>query len=115
MAAIGAQPTTAQYVRTFFQDYIQQVFIGDYQELRTREHPLSKRQQILEAVEEIDTKQEQRSRLLDWYINRLCSGDQKKGHDAFQRALQRLSELARIEAYLERLAEEHRSTQQPQT
>src|SRR3546814_16772874 len=84
MAAIGAQPTTAQYVRTFFQDYIQQVFIGDYQELRTREHPLSKRQQILEAVEEIDTKQEKRSSLLDWYINRLCSGDQKKGHAAFQ-------------------------------
>src|SRR3546814_1530517 len=86
MAAIGAQPTTAQYVRTFFQDYIQQVFIGDYQELRTREHPLSKRQQILEAVEEIDTKQVQRSRLLEWYITRICRGDQKKGHAASRKS-----------------------------
>lgn len=109
MATIGAQPTTAQYVRTFFQDYIQQVFIGDYKELRTREHPLSKRQQILEAVEYIDTEPEQRSRLLDWYVNRLCGGDEKKGHAAFQRDLQRLYELDRIEEYLERLDEEIRS------
>jgi hypothetical protein len=109
MATIGAQPTTAQYVRTFFQDYIQQVFIGDYQELRTREHPLSKRQPILEAVADIDTKPAQRSRLLDWYTNRLCSGDDKKGQAAFQRDLQRLYELERIEEYLERLDEEIRS------
>lgn len=109
MAAIGAQPTTAQYVRTFFQDYIQQVFIGDYQELRTKEHPLSKRQQILEAVAAIDTEPDHRSRLLDWYVNRLCSGDDKKGQAAFQRDLQRLYELDRIEEYLERLDEEIRS------
>ena len=109
MAAIGAQPTTAQYVRTFFQDYIQRVFIGDYQELRTREHPLSKRQQILDAVADIDTEPDHRSRLLDWYVNRLCSGDDKKGHAAFQRDLQRLYELDRIEEYLERLDEEIRS------
>ena len=44
MATIGAQPTTAQYVRSFFTSYVQEVFIWDYQELRTREHPLSKRQ-----------------------------------------------------------------------
>ncbi len=108
MATIGAQPTTAQYVRTFFQDYIQQVFIGDYQELRTREHPLSKRQQILDAVLEIDTHPEQRSRMLDWYVNRLSGGDDKKGQVAFQRDLQRLYELERIEEYLTRLDDEIR-------
>ncbi len=108
MVAIGAQPTTAQYVRSFFTSYIQEVFIGDYQELRTREHPLSKRQQILDAVTDIDTQPEQRSRLLDWYVNRLCSGDDRKGQAAFQRDLQRLYELDRIEEYLERLDEEIR-------
>src|SRR3546814_16628396 len=63
----------------------------------------------MEAVGEIDTNQGQRSRLLDCYINRLFSGDQKKGHAAFQRDLQRLYELDRIAAYLERLDEEIRS------
>lgn len=109
MTTIGAQSTTAQYVRTFFQDYIQQVFIGDYQELRTREHPLSKRQQILDAVTEIDTQPEQRRRLLEWYVTRLSGGDEKKGQGALQRDLQRLYELDRIEEYLERLDEEIRS------
>jgi hypothetical protein len=108
MVTIGAQPTTAQYVRSFFTSYIQEVFIGDYQELRTREHPLSRRQQILDAVIDIDTKPEQRSRLMDWYVNRLSSGDERKGQAAFQRDLQRLYELHRIEEYLKRLDEEIR-------
>ena len=34
---------TSQYVQRFFSDYIERVFIGDYRELRTSEHPLSKR------------------------------------------------------------------------
>jgi hypothetical protein len=58
---LGVQNTTAQYVRSFFTSYIQEVFIGDYQELRTREHPLSKCQQILDAVTDIDTHSDQRS------------------------------------------------------
>lgn len=108
MATIGPQATTAQYVRTFFEDYIQQVFIRDYQELRTSEHPLAKRQHILEAVQDIDTDPRQRERLLDWYVNRLSGGDERKGHAAFQRDLQRLYELERIEEYLTRLDDEIR-------
>lgn len=109
MATIGAQASTAQYVRSFFQDYISAVFIGDYQELRTREHPLSKRQQILEAVEQIDTEPEQRERLLEWYVQRLAGGDIGRAQAAFERDLQRLYELSRIEEYLDRLDDEIRS------
>ncbi len=109
MSVIGNQVNTAQYVRSFFQDYIQQVFIGDYQELRTREHPLAKRQQILEAVEEIDTQPEHRQRLLEWYVNRLAGGDATRAQAAFQRDLQRLYELSRIEEYLDRLDDEIRN------
>ncbi len=109
MESMGTQPTTAQYVQTFFQDYIQQVFIGDYQELHTREHPLSRRQQILDAVTDIDTDPQQRSQLLEWYVSRLCGGDDKKGQAAFERDLQRLYELEKIEEYLDRLDEEIRS------
>lgn len=109
MSTIGAQSSTAQYVRSFFQDYISAVFIGDYQELRTREHPLSKRQQILEAVEQIDTEPAQRERLLEWYIQRLAGGDMNRAQMAFERDLQRLYELNRIEEYLDRLDDEIRS------
>lgn len=108
MAAIGAEPTTAQYVRSFFTSYVQEVFIGDYQELRTRST-------LVQAPADPGRRHrnrhqpEQRSRLLsDWYVNRLSSGDDKKGQAAFQRDLQRLYELDRIEEYLERLDEEIR-------
>lgn len=109
MTSIGAHASTSQYVRSFFQDYIEQVFIGDYQELRTREHPLAKRQQILEAVEQLDTQPEHRARLLDWYTQRLSGGDAQRGQAAFQRDLQRLYDLNHIEEYLDRLDNEIRS------
>lgn len=108
MTVIGNNVSTAQYVRTFFQDYVQQVFIGDYRELRTKEHPLSKRKRILDAVEDMDYEPHQRKRLTDWYINRLCGGDEKRGVEAFERDLGRLYELNRIEEYLERLDNEIR-------
>lgn len=109
MAKIGENATTAQYVRSFFQDYIEQVFIGDYRELRTREHPLAKRQQILDAVERIDTEREHRQRLMDWYVNKLSGGDEARASAAFERDLQRLYELSRIEEYLDRLDDEIRN------
>lgn len=74
----------------------------------TRHWAVSRVNACMDAVTDIDTQPEQRSRLLDWYVNRLCSGDDRKGQAAFQRDLQRLYELDRIEEYLERLDEEIR-------
>ncbi|MDT4796833.1 hypothetical protein FQZ97_294270 [compost metagenome] len=109
MGSIAKQETTAEYVRTFFREYVERVFIGDYLELRTREHPLSKRQQILDAVDEIGNNPEHRHRLLDWYLTRLTAGDKAKAEAAFERDLYRLGELNRIEEYLERLDDEVRT------
>ena len=74
----------------------------------TRHWAVSRVNAWMDAVTDIDTQPEQRSRLLDWYVNRLCSGDDRKGQAAFQRDLQRLYELDQIEEYLERLDEEIR-------
>lgn len=109
MSEITAQQSTASYVRRFFLDYISEVFIGDYQELRTRDHPLSRRTQILEAVDVIDAVPTHRARLLDWYVNKRCSGNQEKGAALFERDLYRLRELDRVEEYLDRLDDEIRT------
>jgi len=109
MASIVTQETTAEYARKFFREYVEQVFIGDYKELRTQEQPLSRRSQILQAVEELSTRQEHRNRLMDWYYSRLANGDKAKAEAAFERDLRRLEELNRIEEYLERLDDEIRS------
>lgn len=108
MDSLQQNVTTAQYVQRFFNEYIERVFIGDYRELRTKEHPLSKRGQILEKVEEIQESEELRNKLIAWYETKRCQGDRKKAERMFERDIQRLSELQRIDEYLWRLDEEIR-------
>lgn len=108
MDSMGVEITTAQYVQRFFNDYIERVFIGDYRELRTREHPLSKRPQILRRVEEIYSSEAHRTRLITWYESKRCPGDYGKAERLFERDIQRLLELQRIDDYLDRLDDEIR-------
>ena len=108
MEALSAETTTAEYVRRFFSDYIEQVFIGDYRELRTKEHPLSRRQQIIRAVEEISASEAHRARLITWYEMKRCAGDRHKAEILFEKDIHRLLELNRIDEYLDRLDDEIR-------
>lgn len=108
MESMGIETSTAQYVRRFFMDYVEQVFIGDYRELRTSEHPLSRRPHILRTVEYLSTSEEERSRLIAWYEQRPAAGNRKKAEWLFERDLQRLNELQKIDEYLERLDDEIR-------
>lgn len=108
MEALSAETTTAEYVRRFFSDYIEQVFIGDYRELRTREHPLSRRPQIIRAVEELSASETHRARLISWYEAKRCAGDRRKAELLFEKDIHRLLELNRIDEYLDRLDDEIR-------
>ncbi len=108
MDALSAETTTAEYVRRFFSDYIEQVFIGDYRELRTKEHPLSRRQQIIRAVEELSSTEAHRARLITWYETKRCAGDRHKAEILFEKDVHRLLELNRIGEYLDRLDDEIR-------
>jgi len=108
MEALSKESATAQYVRLFFSQYIEHVFIGDYRELRTKEHPLSRRPQILRAVEELQESETHRERLIGWYESKRCSGDRHRAELLFDKDIQRLLDLRRIDEYLERLDDEIR-------
>ncbi|WP_049637545.1 Wadjet anti-phage system protein JetA family protein [Methylophilus sp. TWE2] len=108
MDSLSKETATAQYVRLFFNQYIENVFIGDYRELRTKEHPLSRRPQILRAVGEIQESEQHRARLIGWYESRRCAGDRRRAEMLFERDIQRLQDLRRIDEYLERLDDEIR-------
>lgn len=108
MESLSRETSTADYVRRFFDDYIEQVFIGDYTELRLTEHPLSRRQKIIQAVEEIYTTDSHRERLIAWYEVKQCQGDRKKAETLFEKDIHRLFELRRIDEYLDRLDDEIR-------
>lgn len=108
MESLSAEITTAQYVQRFFSDYIEKVFIGDYRELRTREHPLSRRPQILRTVEDLYGSDHHRARLIAWYETKRCAGDRQRAEQLFEKDIQRLFDLRRIDEYLDRLDDEIR-------
>lgn len=108
METLHKDSTTAQYVQRFFNDYIERVFIGDYRELHTSEHPLSKRAQIISNIEDIRESEALKSKLLQWYASNICKGDYKKAERMFERDIYRLYELQRIDEYLDRLDDEIR-------
>lgn len=108
MGSFNAEMTTAQYVRRFFTDYIERVFIGDYRELRTREHPLSRRQEIVRNVERLYEDDELRQRLVNWYQQKQADGDQRRAAALFERDVARLLDIHRIDDYLDRLDDEIR-------
>lgn len=108
MELLRKEDTTAGYVRKFFDDFIERMFIGDYRELRFKEHPLSKKQAILRAVEEIAEANEQRERLTTWFMAKRCAGDRAKAELMFEKCLQRMRDLSRIDEYLDRLDDEIR-------
>lgn len=108
METLDLEMTTAQYVRTFFANYIERVFIGDYREMRTKEHPLARRQQILRMTDAIDESTEIRSRLIDWYAQHRAAGDVHRAERLYERDMQRLRDLIRIDEYISRLDDEIR-------
>ena len=108
MESLSAEITTAQYVQRFFNDYIERVFIGDYRELKTREHPRSHMPQILRIVEDLYGSDHHRTRLIAWYEAKRCSGDRHRALQLFEKDIHRLFELRRIDEYLDRLDDEIR-------
>lgn len=108
MVALAKEDTTTQYVRRFFNDFVEQVFIGDYKELRTRDHPLSRRPQILRWAEDLHASNTSRERLIAWYEAKRYPGNRAKAERMFERDIQKLLDLQRIDDYLERLDDEIR-------
>lgn len=108
MEVLSQESATAQYVRLFFNQYIEHVFIGDYRELRTKEHPLSRRPQIIRAVTQLQESEPHRNRLIGWYETKRCPGDRQRAELLFEKDIQRILDLRRIDEYLERLDDEIR-------
>jgi hypothetical protein len=99
---------TGEFVRRFFDDYVQRMFIGDYKELRTREHPLARRQEILRVAAQVQQSEGIRERLIHWYLERQAGRDPRRAEAMFERDIEKVEELRRIDEYLDRLDDEIR-------
>jgi len=103
MDGLRAIDSTAEFAARFFTDYIEKIFIGDYRDLRTKDHPLIHRASIVEMALRIESDRSLRDRAFEWYVDKACSGDRSRAEALFQRDVSRLLQLNNLEDYLARL------------
>ncbi len=103
MDRIGAEGGTRDFVVGFFQHYISELYIRDYQEMRTQNHPLKHRHDILNLVFEISEDMASRDALKAYYgrVYRLNADSDREEY--LRRDLDRLSRFHDIQRYLDRL------------
>lgn len=72
------QDSTDLFVSKFFGDYVSGLYIGDYAELFSRNHPLASRWEIIELACQITEESERREKLRRWYRKNLrCRNDEE--------------------------------------
>lgn len=100
---LSAQETTAAFVRAFFDDYIGQLYIRDYHELRTENHPLRHRWRIIQAVLQLRDDAEKRSAMVAYYRNAFRCVSQLEAEERFERDVARFLMFKDIDRHLDRL------------
>lgn len=101
-----------EFVRGFFEEYVEKVFIADYSELRTRDHPLQHRSQILAMTLQLQHNEPRWEALVAWYQEKKTGGDRLRAEYLYERDTRLLMRLKDVDAQLQRLDEEIRDANQ---
>lgn len=108
MGELAMKTTIGEFVRGFFEDYIEKVFIADYSDFRTNNHPLQFRSQIIALVLRFQHDEEQRQALISWYAEKKTDNDFLRAELLYERDTNQLLRLRDVEEHLRRLDEEIR-------
>jgi Family of unknown function (DUF5716) len=103
MDMLSTHESTADFVRAFFTDYIANLYIRDYHELRTDNHPLRHRYEILETVYALRDAAQTRDPLVRWYQHAFKTGTREQAEALFEKDVSRFLVFGQIEDYLDRL------------
>ena len=90
------------FVGRFFAEHISQIYIRDFKELRTENHPLRHRMDILGLVDEVARNEPSRSQLLQGYRDLPGTKPGEEG-EMLERDIERFHRLMTIERFLERM------------
>ncbi|MFA7521761.1 MAG: Wadjet anti-phage system protein JetA family protein [Halothiobacillaceae bacterium] len=110
MQHLRRMESASDYIERFFTDYISAIYIADYRELHTSNHPLQRKNDVLEITQELRFDDAKRQALLQWYgknrWGRLTAEQQ------MERDFQRFGVFERIEDHLDRLSQVVRKANQ---
>jgi len=101
--SLSGKDSTAAYIQAFFSDYISSIFIRDYHELRTDNHPLRHRFDILSIVYDLRDDPHKRGVLVNWYKAAHKLGTSEEAEELFERDVSRFLLFTQIENHLDRL------------
>jgi len=97
------QDTTSVFLERFFGEYISSLYIGDYSDLFSRNHPLASRWEIIELVTHIVDEQESRKKLISWYRKNLRFRNDSEAEQLIENDLNRVLALREVDKLLARL------------
>lgn len=100
---LSAQDTTAGFIRAFFDDYIGQLYIRDYHELRTENHPLRNRWRIVQTALELRDTSEKRQAMVAYYHSAFRCNSKEEAENRFEKDVARFLMFKDIDAHLDRL------------
>lgn len=102
LANLGQKDETQIFVQRFFGEYVSTLYVRDYQQLRTENHPLKHRWEIVTMVESLRDDPDKRRNLIQGYaeISRPKNEDPEL---MFENDVQRFLRFVDIERYLDRL------------
>lgn len=103
MVHLAKSDTTADYLRDFFESYVSQIFIADYHQLRTKNHPLHSRNDILERVAMIRHDPTKYAALKRGYLNHRSGSTVADVERQVEKDFRRLQRFDHVEVYLDRL------------
>ena len=112
MDELVTRTSARDFVRGFFEEYIEKVFIADYTEFRTHNHPLQHRAEIVRLAIGFQHEPIRRQSLIDWYAQKKTGGDRERAEWLYERDTRLLLRLRDVEEHLRRLDEEIRVAHQ---
>ncbi len=103
MTHLAQSETTALYLKDFFEAYVSQIFIADYHQLRTTNHPLHSRSDILERAALIKHDPEKLAALKRGYFKHRSNATLAEVERQLEKDFKRLQRFDDVEIYLDRL------------
>lgn len=102
MKELTNEEATPVFVRRFFSEHISELYVRDYRQLRTENHPLRLRYEILELVSDVTQDETSRSALLRSYAE-LPGARPGEEEESLDRDVRRFRQLLEVEKFLDRM------------
>lgn len=96
------ESTTPGFIKRFFTEHIGELYVRDFKQLRTENHPLSLRFEIIHLVTEVTSNEAQRAKILMGYAE-ASSLSPTDAEIALDRDVDRFRRLLDVESFLERM------------